>query len=261
MHPILFTIGGFDLRVWGLMVSLGVAAGYMLALRLAVGSRFTETVLSEYFFYAIPAGLAGARLWEVVFSWQNYVNDPLQALMFWQGGMSIQGAVAADLVLAWWYIRRKGLSLPAFGDILAPGLVLGQAIGRIGCFFNGDAYGKPTDAWYGVVYQPGTPAFEAWGGTPLVPAELFESVLDFVILGILLMVFRKKKFDGQVILLYFIFYSAARFFLEFLRTDSLMIGSLKAAQLTTALTFTAASFLTVWMRRRGRHSSGRQKAA
>ena len=134
MHPILFSIGGFDIHVWGLMVSLGAAAGYMTALRFAEGSRFTESILWGYFFYAIPVGLAGARLWEVLFSWQNYAADPLQALMLWQGGMSIQGAVAADLLLAWGYMRKQKLSLAAFGDILAPGLILGQAIGRIGCF-------------------------------------------------------------------------------------------------------------------------------
>lgn len=254
MHPILFTIGGFDIRIWGLMVSLGAAAGYALALHLSRGSRFTESVLSDYFFYAVPTGLAGARLWEVIFSWQNYAAYPLQAFMLWEGGLSIQGAVAADLVLAWWYMRKKGLSLPAFGDILAPGLILGQAIGRIGCLFNGDAYGKPTDAWYGVIYQPGTPAFAAWGSTPLVPAEFFESILDFLILGILLAVFRKKKFDGQVVLLYFILYSGVRFFLEFLRTDSLMIGPLKAAQLTTAVTAGAAALVLVWLSRRRAHA-------
>jgi phosphatidylglycerol:prolipoprotein diacylglycerol transferase len=85
MHPILFSIGGFDIHVWGLMVSLGAAAGYMTALRFAEGSRFTESILWSYFFYAIPVGLAGARLWEVLFSWQNYAADPLQALMLWQG--------------------------------------------------------------------------------------------------------------------------------------------------------------------------------
>jgi phosphatidylglycerol:prolipoprotein diacylglycerol transferase len=254
MHPILFSIGGFDIHVWGLMVSLGAAAGYMTALRFAEGSRFTESILGGYFFYAIPVGLAGARLWEVLFSWQNYAADPLQALMLWQGGMSIQGAVAADLLLAWGYIRKQKLSLAAFGDILAPGLILGQAIGRIGCFFNGDAYGQPTDAWYGIVYQPGTPAFAAWGSTPLVPAELFESAADFVILGILCVIFRRKRFDGQVVLWYFILYSAARFFLEFLRTDSLMAGPLKAAQLTTAVTAGAAVLVLVWLSKRRTHA-------
>ncbi|HMM21522.1 MAG TPA: prolipoprotein diacylglyceryl transferase [Selenomonadales bacterium] len=246
MHPILFSIGSFDVRVWGVMVGLGIIAGYLLAVRLAKGSEFTEEILTEYLIYAIIAGFIGARLWEVAFTWRQYADNPVHALMFWQGGLSIQGAVVANVLLAWWYTRRKKLSFWRFADLGAPGLILGQAFGRIGCIFNGDAYGKPTDAWYGVVYQPGTSAYNAWGATPLIPAELFEGVLDFGILIILLWIFRRKKFDGQVALWYFIMYSAARFFLEFVRTDSLMLGELKAAQLAAALTAAVAGAVLLW---------------
>jgi phosphatidylglycerol:prolipoprotein diacylglycerol transferase len=123
------------------------------------------------------AGILGARLWAVAFSWAQYAANPMQVLMFWGGGLSIQGAVMANVLLALWFFHRKGLSFKRFVDIGAPALILGQAIGRIGCLLNGDAYGKPTDAWYGVVYQPGTPAYEAWGQVSLVLAELFEAGL------------------------------------------------------------------------------------
>lgn len=249
MQPILFSIGGLQVHIWGLLVALGVFAGLWLATRLARQSEFTADMLQEYVLYGVLAGLLGARAWEVIFSWGEYADQPLQALLFWQGGLSIQGAVAANVVLAWWYFRRKGLSFRRFADIAAPGLILGQAIGRIGCFFNGDAYGKPTDAWYGVIYQPGTPAFQVWGSTPLVPAELMEAGLDLVILAILLRIFRRKQFDGQVVLAYFILYSLARFGLEFFRTDSLMIGGVKAAQLTAIITALAAALLWLWQRR------------
>lgn len=253
MHPILFAVGSLQVHVWGLLVALGVFAGLWLALRLARESEFTAEMLQEYVIYGSIAGFLGARVWEVIFSWGEYGTHPAQALMFWQGGLSIQGAVAANVMLAWWYFRRKRLSFRRFADITAPGLILGQAIGRIGCFFNGDAYGKPTNAWYGVVYQPGTPAFHAWGATPLVPAELMEAGLDVIILAVLLRLFRKKQFDGQVALAYFILYSLARFGLEFLRTDSLMIGEVKAAQLTalaTALMATGLWLGQMWKIRR-----------
>jgi len=108
---------------------------------------------------------------------------------------------------------------------------------------------------YGVVYQPGTPAFHTWGGAALVPAELMEAGLDFVILGILLRVFSKKQFDGQVALAYFILYSLARFGLEFLRTDSLMIGGLKAAQLTALITALIAAGLWLWQMHQTRQAA------
>ena len=255
MHPILFSVGSFEFRVWGLLVALGVLAGVWLAIRLAKGSEFTADMVQEYVIYGVFAGFLGARVWEVIFSWGDYGGNPMQALMFWQGGLSIQGAVVANVVLAWWYFGRKKLSFRRFADIATPGLILGQAIGRIGCFFNGDAYGKPTDAWYGVVYRPGTPAFHTWGGVPLVPAELMEAGLDFIILGILLLLFPKKQFDGQVALAYFVLYSLARFGLEFLRTDSLMIGGFKAAQLTALVTALIAAGLWLWQMHQTRQAA------
>jgi phosphatidylglycerol:prolipoprotein diacylglycerol transferase len=229
-------------------VALGVFASLWLAMRLAKNSEFSADMLQDYVLYGVAAGLLGARAWEVIFSWQDYTSNPLHALMFWQGGLSIQGAVIAKLLLAGWYFRRKGFSLRLFADISTPGLILGQAIGRIGCLLNGDAYGKPTTAWYGIVYQPGMPAYQAWGAMPLVPAELFEAGLDLMILAVLLYIFRRKQFDGQVALAYFILYSLARFGLEFLRTDSLVLGDLKVAQMTALLTAIITSGL--WLRYR-----------
>lgn len=246
MYPILFSIGSFEVHVWGIFVGLSVPAGLCLAARLAKGSEYSAEMLQEYALYGVMAGFVGARLWEVLFSWSDYADNPLQALMFWQGGLSIQGAVVANVLLAGWYFRRKRLSFWRFADIGAPALVLGQAIGRIGCFFNGDAYGRPTDAWYGVVYQPGTPAYAAWGAVPLVPAELLEAGTDLVILAVLLRMFSRRKFDGQVALAYFVLYSLARFGLEFLRTDSLMIGGLKAAQVTALATAVIATGVWFW---------------
>lgn len=234
------------MHTWGVFVGLAVLAGLWLAIRLAKNSEYSAEMLQDYALYGLLAGFAGARLWEVIFSWGDYSAHPLQDLMFWQGGLSIQGAVVANVLLAGWYFRRKRLSFWRFADIGAPALVLGQAIGRIGCFFNGDAYGRPTDAWYGVVYQPGTPAYAAWGTVPLVPAELLEAGADMVILAVLLRMFSRRQFDGNIALTYFVLYSLARFALEFLRTDSLMIGGLKAAQVTALATAVIAAGGWLW---------------
>ena len=254
MYPILFSVGGVSIHTWGVFVTLGVVAGVWLTTRLAKDSEFSADMIQEFVVYGVAIGFLGARAWEVLFSWGDYANEPLRALLFWQGGLSIQGAVAANLVFSWWYFGRAKLSYRRFVDIAAPGLILGQAVGRIGCFFNGDAYGKPTDAWYGVAYQPGTTAFSAWGLTPLVPAELMEAGLDVAILAVLLLMFKKREFDGQVGLAYFVCYSLARFGLEFLRTDSLMVGGFKAAQLTALATALIASAIWGWMRSKERHS-------
>jgi len=249
MYPILVSIGTFDIRAWGVMVALGILLGLMLTVRLARGTEYSEEIWLDFILYATIIGLLGARLWEVIFSWQNYAGNPLHAVMFWDGGLSIQGAIVSTTIFAWWYVKKKGLSFWRFADYAAPGLILGQALGRIGCLLNGDAFGKPTTAWYGVVYQPGTPAYNAWGAIPLVPAELFEAIGDFGIVAVLLWLFNKRKFDGQIALTYFIMYSLLRFGLEFFRTDSLMLGGLKVAQISALLI--AAIALSILIKRFG----------
>ena len=246
MYPVLFTVAGVQFHTWGIFVTLGILAGVWLTIRLAKGSEFSADKIQEFIIYGVVVGFLGARAWEVLFSLGDYVNEPWRAFMLWQGGLSIQGAVAANVIFSWWFFHREKLSYLKFADIAVPGLILGQAIGRIGCFFNGDAYGKPTDDWYGVIYKSGTSAFSAWGATPLVPAELMEAGLDIAILAVLLLVFKKRKFDGQVGLTYFVLYTLIRFGLEFLRTDSLMVGNFKAAQITALATAFIASFIWLW---------------
>lgn len=236
MHPVLFHLGSLEVRAWGLMVALGIMAGTLVARRLAQREGIDGDLILDYALYVIAAGLLGARIWEVVFSWGNYAGDPLSALKFWSGGLSIQGAVAGGLLFTIWFVRRHRLSFWHFADVLAPGLILGQAIGRLGCLLNGDAYGIPTDSWIGVVYRPGTPAYDAYGATPLIPAELMEGAGDLLIFGILLLLLRRRPYHGFVALLYFVLYSLLRFILEFWRGDSLLtVNHLKAAQVSSLI--------------------------
>ncbi len=247
MHPILFHLGSFEVRAWGLMVAIGVIAGMALALRLARKEGIEEEIIYDFVMWAIIAGLLGARIWEVAFSWQNYTSDPLSALKFWDGGLSIQGAIAGGTLAAVWFIKKRGLQFWRFADIGAPSLILGQAIGRIGCFLNGDAFGIPTSSWFGVIYQPGTPAFSMYGAIPLVPAELMEGAGDLLILGILLLLLRHRPYRGFVALMYFVLYSLLRFTLEFWRGDSLLVANtLKAAQVSSLVIAVTAIVLILF---------------
>lgn len=234
MHPVLFHLGNFDVRIWGIMVSMGIIAGTYMAQRLARREGMDPELIFDFIIWGVVAGFLGARAWEMIFSWQNYVNDPLSALAFWNGGLSIQGAVAGGLLYTIWFIKKHDIKFWYFADILAPGLILGQAIGRIGCFFNGDAYGIPTQSWIGVIYSPDTPAYAAYGATPLIPAELMEGAGDFAIMFLLLFLFKRRPFQGFVALMYFLLYSLLRFTLEFWRGDSLLVDqTLKAAQVSS----------------------------
>jgi phosphatidylglycerol:prolipoprotein diacylglycerol transferase len=254
MHPVLFQIGSFDVRIWGIMVSLGIIAGTYMAQRMARREGMDPELIFDFIIWGVVAGFLGARAWEMIFSWQNYVNDPLSALAFWNGGLSIQGAVAGGLLYTIWFIKKHNIKFWYFADILAPGLILGQAIGRIGCFFNGDAYGIPTQSWIGVLYSPGTPAYAAYGATPLVPAELMEGAGDFAIMFLLLYLFKRRPFQGFLALMYFVLYSLLRFTLEFWRGDSLLVDqTLKAAQVSSlAIAVTAIVLILFRLRKTAR---------
>lgn len=256
MHPVLFHIGSLEIRVWGIMVSAGIIAGAYMARWMASREGLNPDLIFDYILWVVVVGILGARAWEILFSWQNYVGDPVAALKFWSGGLSIQGAVAAGLLYTVWFIKKHQLEFWRFADILAPGLILGQAIGRIGCFFNGDAYGVPAHSWIGVVYSPGTPAYAAFGATPLVPAELMEGAGDLVILFLLLYLVKRRPFQGLLGLLYFVLYSLLRFTLEFWRADSLIIDhTLKAAQVSSLVVAAAAGIIILFKLRKEPNNS------
>lgn len=253
MYPVIFYLGDYPVRSWGIMVAAGILAGLWLASTLAKRQDIEPEKVMDFVLYAVVSGLLGARLWEVIFGWEKFVSHPVDALKFWDGGLSIQGAVAAGLFVCLLYVYRQKLAFWKFTDVLAPGLVLGQAIGRIGCLLNGDAYGIPTNLPIGVIYKEGTPAFTAYGSQPLFPAEIIEGAADLAILFILLRILRKKPFDGMVALSYFLLYSLVRFTLEFWRADSLtMLGGLKAAQITTLGTAALALFIIMYKWRKER---------
>lgn len=236
MHPLIFDLGFFQLRWYGVMIALGILLGTNLAARRAAkyGQRLQEQMF-EFAFYAVLAAIVGARVWEVLFTWSDYAQNPLEAFAFWHGGMSIQGSIVGGFLVALWYVRKHKINFWTLADIAAPGVILGQGIGRIGCIMNGDAYGipAPKGAWYGVVYARGTPAYHVYGRTPLYPAEAMEGLADLVICAILLTYKPKKDVQGRVFLMYATLYGVARFCLEFLRGDSLRFYGFKAQQLAS----------------------------
>lgn len=238
MRPILFEIFGFHVRAYSVFIGIAFLAGIWLATRVARRRRPEYAPLVEEFaVFALVAALLGARIWEVAFTWEYYRDHLGEIVAIWNGGISIQGAIAGGALAAVWFSWKKKLSFWDFADTLTPGVVLGQAIGRLGsCLLNGDAYGKPTDSIFGITYAPGSPAYEAFGPVPLWPAEVFEGVWDLAIMAIALRLLQKDgRPHGSVFLWYVVLYSAGRFALEFLRADSLQVFGLKAAQLTSVL--------------------------
>lgn len=258
MHQFLFYVGDFPIRSYGVVLSLSIflatGVGYFMA---KVDGRGYEKFLVDIGLVGGLFGLLGARLWDVFFfDWDYYRNHLDEILNVWQGGMAVQGGLILGVTAGGLYAKTKGLDVIHLADILAPAIVLGQALGRCANLLNGDAFGAPTGGGFGIIYPDTTLAYRTYGAQPLFPAEVWECQLDVVIFALLL-IFRCTDYvKGQCFALYVMLYAAARFFLEFLRGDynALAFGLLKSAQVTSVVAFTIAAcvFLRLsWRRRRG----------
>lgn len=238
MYPFVFKTDAYALRWENVLIMVGIVAGLWLTYRRAApkGQAYQDLIL-DLAIWLVPAGILGGRAWEVMWTWSDYAAKPWEVFAFWNGGMSIQGCVLGGLVAALIFARRRQVRVWELLDVLAPGVLLGQAIGRIGCLTSGDAFGRPVaevpwwPQWLGVVYHPESPAAWFYGSEPLIPAEAIEGVADFLILGFLLWYVPRREVPGRITLTYAILYSVVRFSLEFLRADSLLLGGLKVAQL------------------------------
>ncbi|MBP2645594.1 MAG: Prolipoprotein diacylglyceryl transferase [Firmicutes bacterium] len=245
MHQYLFFIGDFPIRAYGLIISLSIILATSTAYFLAKQDGRWHNHVVDLGLYCGLAGIIGARIWDVLFfDWSYYSHHLLEIPYVWQGGMSIQGGVVFGFLAGYIYTRRYGIDTWAFADIVAPAILIGQAIGRSANLLNGDAFGHPTGSSFGLLYPATTLAHQVYGNQPLWPAEVWEGQLD-VILFVLLLLFRTTKHaKGQAFILYAILYSTSRFFLEYLRGDygTLLFG-LKSAQLTSLIVI-AAGLLT-----------------
>lgn len=232
MHPVLIQIGSLEIRWYGAMIALACLVGYWLAGREAERKGIGKEKFQEFFLYGVIGAVIGARLYYVAFSdLAIFWKDPLSVLAIWEGGLAIHGALLGGLLVSIIYTRRRSIPITVFLDTLAPPLILGQAIGRIGCFFNGDAHGYPTTMPWGLVYSSESLAGQMFPGRPLHPTQLYEMILNLIIFGILWKIRTKLKLDGQLFLIYVILYSGARIFVEHFRADKLMyLGNISTAQ-------------------------------
>lgn len=220
MRVVLFTIGHYEVHSYGVIVALAVLLAMGIAHVLARGTVYDKHI-PNMMLYVLAGAILCARIWHVFFfQWDYYSQHLAQIPVIWNGGIAIQGALVGGIGAVILYTRLQRISFWEFADILAPAVVLGQAIGRFACFLNGDAFGSPTGLGFGLVYPPGTVAFDTYGAQPLWPAEVWEGQWDLIIFVILMMCRNRKWPTGFLFLAYNILYAAGRFMLEFLRGDS-----------------------------------------
>jgi len=253
IDPVAVTIGPLQIRWYGIIMAVAFLLGIALAYRRAERNNVDPNHILNMVTLIIPAAIIGARLYYVLFTWENYRADPLEALAIWHGGLAIHGGIAGGLLAGLFYVRRHGLPAWKITDILAPSLILGQAIGRWGNFINQEAHGGPVTEEF-INHFPLFIKKQMYiDGQYYHPAFLYESLWNLSVFLILTWRWPRKKTDGEITLLYFILYSAGRFFIEAIRTDSLMLGPFRVAQLVSlALIVLGVGGLAALYRKNGR---------
>jgi phosphatidylglycerol---prolipoprotein diacylglyceryl transferase len=228
--PVIFEVGPIALSYHGLFIALGIAVGTWLTARELARRGYDGALALGSLFFVVPLGFVGARLYHVLTEYHRYTRNPFpKVLEGWEGGLGIYGAVAGGflgLLLFSWY---RGISPLAFADAAAPGLVLGQAIGRWGNYFNQELFGRPSDLPWAIGIAPENRPTEFADATSFHPTFLYEAMWDVLVCLALLWVarrFSERLKDGDVFVLYVSLYSVGRFLIETLRIDAaFVVGS------------------------------------
>ena len=255
MFPRLFHIGNFNLPTYGFLVSLGVLIGLWISVRNSEKQGINPDDAWNLGILVVLCGIVGAKVLYIINDWSTYAANPREifTLNTLQAGGVFSGGLIGGFAAAAWYIRKHHMPALATCDAFAPGLALGHAIGRLGCFAAGCCYGKPTAHFWGVTFT--NPLAASLVGTPLnqplEPTQLFESAVELANFFILTWLLQRKKFDGQVMGAFFMLYGVARYFLEFIRDDpgrgSVFGGIMTGTQLISICLVVVGGFIW-WLR-------------
>lgn len=259
-----FTVFGQDIYWYGIFIGLGVILGVLLALHEAKRTGQNPDTYLDFIIYAMIIAIIGARLYYVIFSWDFYSQHPEKIFAIREGGLAIYGGIIGGVLTAIVYSRVKKKNFWVMADTMAPSLILGQMLGRWGNFFNKEAFGGFTDNLFAMRYQ--LSQVRASDVTPDIlqnlvtvngvdyiqvhPTFLYESMWSLCVFIILLILQRKKKFDGQVCATYFFGYALGRVWIEGLRTDQLCIGNVPVSQALSAVLIIASVVLYVYCKKK-----------
>jgi len=216
MHPILFKIGPLTIYTYGFFVFLGVLSGYLVCLKLAVKEDINKTVFSDIIFWTLIFSFLGARIFYIFVDSDEFLAHPFQILIG-RSGFVFYGGVIFGLISSYFLAKRNKINFLQFCDIVGVGIPLAHAFGRIGCFSYGCCYGQPTTSWIGVLFPPDSPA--GFLGAKVIPTQLIEALFLFILFFILKYLNTHKKFNGEIVSLYLVFYGIFRFCIEFFRGD------------------------------------------
>ena len=252
MSPILITIGNIEIRWYSIFILLAFIIGIILIEKEATKQGIDKLVISNICFYLILVCIIGARLYYCLFNIELYKENILDIFKIWEGGLAIHGGIIAGIILIIFYSHKYNIKLLKLLDIITIPLILGQALGRWGNFFNREAYGPITT--YKYLKSIHIPKFIInnmyINGNYHEPTFLYESIACLIGLTILLIIkYLFKRKDGKLTSIYFIIYGIIRLLIESLRQDSLMLGNFKVAQIISILMIIIGIILLIKVQR------------
>lgn len=254
IDSIALSLGPIQIHWYGVIIGVAIALGLYLVVRESNKRGLDKDLFVDLMLWAIPIAILSARAYYVIFEWDYYAQNPGQIIAIWKGGLAIHGALIGSIITAYVFTKKRNVSFWQVADITAPSLILGQAIGRWGNFMNQEAHGgEVTRAFLESLFLPEWIINQMYiNGAYYHPTFLYESLWN--ILGfILLLVLRRVNLRrGEIFLTYLIWYSIGRFFVEGLRTDSLMLTeSIRMAQMISVVLIVGAIAVLIYRRVKG----------
>ncbi|MEA3327138.1 MAG: prolipoprotein diacylglyceryl transferase [Chloroflexota bacterium] len=256
-------IGPLTLSYYGMLIMAGVVCATVLSYFEAKKRGFNTEVVLDSLTWIVLGGIIGARIWHILtppasmveqgITTYYYLTHPLDAIAIWRGGVGIPGAVAGGALAFYLYARKRDINFGSWADIFAPGVALGQAIGRWGNFINQEVYGSPTNLPWAITIDPEHRLPEFMDVATYHPLFLYESLFNLANMGFLLWLshrFSKKLKPGDVFLTYLISYPVYRFFMEYLRLDNSFVGGINANQTLMIVIAVLSSGFLIWRHRR-----------
>lgn len=273
--PKSFSIFGFEIAFYGVIIGIGVLCGVLMAAHVAKKENFDADVIWDFAIYAIIFSIIGARIYYVVFAWDKYKNDLLGIFQLRNGGLAIYGAVIAAFVTLGVYCKIKKQNYLQIADICVPGLVLGQVIGRWGNFMNREVFGEYTDSLLAmrlpveavrasdISEKISAHMVEGTNYIQVHPTFLYESLWNLILLFLMLYYRQYKKFEGELSLLYFGGYGLGRAWIEGIRTDTLFIPhtTIAVSQVLAIVLLAGSLTADILIRRRIRRKIAPAEAA
>lgn len=262
MHPTLFELGPFTIRLYGVMIAVGFLSGTFLARYRAKKLGIDPLFIMDLCFYILISAMVGAKLLYIADNPSQFFTDlrgassVTQAIEVIGGGFVFYGGLLTAIPVGLYFINRHGYGMWKIADLMAPSIALGHGLGRIGCFFAGCCHGRACpDSWYAVTFT--APDTLAPPMQPLYPTQLLSALNLFIICGILLFLAGRRHYPGQIFWVYVLIYAPNRFMIEYLRGDPrpyFFANALSLSQVISILMFVVAAGMLLYLRNRAKRA-------